>query len=599
MPSPNDDFAGRTALSGASGTESDDISGATSEFGEPVVYYSQYIPGATLWYEWTCPGTGFYRFYTETSGVNLQLAVYTGSTLTSLTKIGAMDGGTTTGPVDSEVGFDATNGSLYQIQVGTNDLTSPDLTFDLKWATHTKATNGTFATAEVLSGVSGTISGGDNLGMDPVPEEDTPDLSFITFTDPDEQSGRVVWFKYVAPHTGLFAFTLDVPNFNMKYGWFAGTTLEDLTIISDANGVIYSEDVEIEVSMVSGNTYYLLLAGDFYPGYYTGGVDEETEQGHFDLSWDIFPPFNDNMQDAELYAIGNLQLWQYYDPSTQEYAETVTEPAGGRRSGSNVNASTEVGEPAILGFGPTRTVWYYIIVPEDGDYKFWIEGEGADPVVDPLLAVYDWVGGDPSTLAAPLADDDDSGPGLMPEVTVTLVSFTAYFIQVDARDEGDFRIVWQFQPTGTAPANDDFANAVTLVDETPVAGTTEFSTVESAEQMVMDNNGGPADGVWYTFTPVATNVAKIQFDVTSGPDVNDQFLEAYEGTTLENIAPIDYVEVVSGPSPFLFIPTNGGIPIYLRVSSRELDYSTFDIELQVQGVPPSNDDFVDAEVIVP
>jgi Ca2+-binding RTX toxin-like protein len=77
---PNDNFAAATALAGASGSRRGDIRGATAEHGEPDPSGS----GLTVWYSWTPPAAGTYKFATAGSSFDTVLAVYTGSSLGTL-----------------------------------------------------------------------------------------------------------------------------------------------------------------------------------------------------------------------------------------------------------------------------------------------------------------------------------------------------------------------------------------------------------------------------------------------------------------------------------------------------------------------------------
>jgi uncharacterized delta-60 repeat protein len=89
---PNDNFATPTFLGSAtSGSISDNNTGATAETtnGEPA--HAGFTANSSLWYTWTAPQSGDVEFDTIGSSVDTVLAVYTGSTLTSLTQIAAND----------------------------------------------------------------------------------------------------------------------------------------------------------------------------------------------------------------------------------------------------------------------------------------------------------------------------------------------------------------------------------------------------------------------------------------------------------------------------------------------------------------------------
>lgn len=112
-PPPNDNFANRTVLTGTNITVSGNNSGATRETGEPYDIGS--TGGKSVWWSWTAPQSGSVTISTIGSNFDTVLGVYTGTSVSALTRIASDDdsGGNAT----SKVTFLATSGVTYQISV--------------------------------------------------------------------------------------------------------------------------------------------------------------------------------------------------------------------------------------------------------------------------------------------------------------------------------------------------------------------------------------------------------------------------------------------------------------------------------------------------
>ena len=114
-PPPNDAFANAQVITGATGTVSGTNRGATKETGEPD--HGGHPGGRSVWYRWTAPSTGTFRFDTCSSNFDTVLAAYSGTTVNALTALdgnGDACGGFGAG---SEILFPATTGVTYRIAV--------------------------------------------------------------------------------------------------------------------------------------------------------------------------------------------------------------------------------------------------------------------------------------------------------------------------------------------------------------------------------------------------------------------------------------------------------------------------------------------------
>ena len=83
-------------------------------------------------------------------------------------------------------------------------------------------------------------------------------------------------------------------------------------------------------------------------------------------------------------------------------------------------------------------------------------------------------------------------------------------------------------PAPTAPANDDFANAVTLSSLAATTGTTVSATRETGEPTHVNSGYGSAKSVWYNWTAPADG----DLDVKTEGSSFDTLLAAYTGSSL-------------------------------------------------------------------
>lgn len=322
------------------------------------------------------------------------------------------------------------------------------------------------------------------------------------------------------------------------------------------------------------------------------------------------PPDNDNRLAADDNAnSGFMRWWDSYiyadfdDPSQGlENGPAAFFNTNRCRPGTTIDATPQVGDPAILGFAATRNVWFAFQPTTAGVYRFTVEGRGATPVLDPLIAVYNWTTG---ALGAALGEDDDSGPGTYPQLDVTLTDFQKVAICVDARDEGDFTVFAHRLPIGSPPANDDFANAEAITPGVGFSGTTVDATGECGETPSAGFWGGPYNSVWLTYTPAADGIALVELSVgPTGGDGNDLLVDIFKGSTidtLENITDADNFQT-NFYDETIFVPyiADAGVPIYIRVIGLENQEAAFTGTVEVQSLtPPANDDIADAVAIVP
>lgn len=162
MPSVNDNFALRTALSGASGSANADISTNTIETQEKYtvndVVEATRIAGLTAWWAWTAPATGEVEFVLSGgSPGQAHLAVTTGATsASSIGTIITLASGR--GRAEARARFRAVASTVYFLQAGQL-LDGPAVTtVTLTWSQPPSATR--------PSAVSGSYKGRDTAALD-------------------------------------------------------------------------------------------------------------------------------------------------------------------------------------------------------------------------------------------------------------------------------------------------------------------------------------------------------------------------------------------------------------------------------------------------
>jgi len=111
-PPENDNFLNSSAISGDTGNLASSIRGATAEAGEPS--HAGSGPNQSIWYQWTAPESDTYTISTAGSDFDTVLAVYTGTSVSTLTEICSNDD---YGDLTSRVLFSAIQGTTYSIAI--------------------------------------------------------------------------------------------------------------------------------------------------------------------------------------------------------------------------------------------------------------------------------------------------------------------------------------------------------------------------------------------------------------------------------------------------------------------------------------------------
>jgi hypothetical protein len=473
-PPVNDAFASATAIDGEAGIWSGMNVGARSEAGEPI--HAGTGDGYSIWFRWTAPRSGRFRFDTEGREINSVLAVYAGSAVDGLTHVASNESHNGLYGAASRVFFDATAGTVYRIAVDGND-TGGSLKAEgevvLNWQFVPPPPNDHFAAAQPISGLSGSVTGS-TYGATREPFE--PPHAY-------EIARNSVWYRYTPAFDGAVYFSVD-EDWKSRIAIYAGTSLALLTSTG---------------GMRAGITYY--IAVDSTPA---------RNAGPFVLRWEKQPPYNDD------FGHGNIGPFR-------------GRTDGGTIRQTNVAATPQAGEPSHAGVASPTSVWYDAWIPAPGTLE--LDTVGSD--FDTAVAVYE---GEAVHLLTAIAADDDSGGGGASRLRVHLGVGRVHFAVAGKNGAfGNLVVNWTF--VGDRPVNDQVAAAQVIGGRTGfVRGTTYGATREAAEPDHLGDAAG--NSVWYRWVAPEAGLAVFDtFDVEPVcdfcPDDTDfdSIVAVYRGAT--------------------------------------------------------------------
>ena len=181
---PNDHFQAAAPIGGESGSVRGEIYGASVQHGEPTPGGFGY--GASVWYRWTAPATGTWRFDLHGTQFAAAFGVYSGERVAGL--------------VDHRSSYDASelfvpvrSGVTYSILLNSDYRNLGDLV--LNWRRATAPANDRFEARQQLSGSAGSVSAA------------TTEAS-LELGEPlhgRSSGGASLWYSWTAPATGTLA----------------------------------------------------------------------------------------------------------------------------------------------------------------------------------------------------------------------------------------------------------------------------------------------------------------------------------------------------------------------------------------------------------
>jgi hypothetical protein len=258
----NDAFSAAQTLTDVTGAVSTSSENATKEAGEPA--HAGKTGGRSIWFKWTAPTSGTVTMDTFGSAFDTVLAVYTGSSVSTLTAIASNDD---SGGIQSKVAFAATAGTVYRIAVdGWSGGLPQSGAVKLNWTGPPAGpANDAFSAAQALTGTSGTLTTSSNGATKEAGEP----------AHAGKTGGRSIWFTFTSP-TGR-TVTLDTfgSSFDTVLAVYNGTSVSGLTAVAsnDDSGGIQSK---VSFSAVAGTVYRVAVDG------WSGGA---AQSGTVKLNW--------------------------------------------------------------------------------------------------------------------------------------------------------------------------------------------------------------------------------------------------------------------------------------------------------------------------
>ena len=320
---PNDDFANRQQVNGAAGR----ISGTNQGAGlEPDEFFGNLA--ATVWYEWTAPEDGHWRFYANTTSVR----AFVGNSISDLRLVSSHD------HAYSGAVFPASAGQAYRIVVAVPATETAGGTFDLLWrvSSQTLVDNDAVSDAARIQGARGSVSG--------IYLQDAT----VQGEEPLETGTQTRWWRWQAPGRGPYTWRLSGQRSPLAVlNVFSGTSLTHLRRLAGGR--------EFVIETEPGESYVVAVG---------------------------------KQREASFQHLGDLTLiWGETPANDVPATATALEDASGSVSASNAFATTSADEPAVV--AGHSSLWWRWTAPEVGWYRFRLEKrESLGLYGQPLLALY-------------------------------------------------------------------------------------------------------------------------------------------------------------------------------------------------------------------
>lgn len=194
-------------------------------------------------------------------------------------------------------------------------------------------------------------------------------------------------------------------------------------------------------------------------------------------------------------------------------------------SGSNVDGTSEAGEPSHAGNAPAKSVWWVWTSASSGSCT--IETTGS--TFDTVLAVYQ--GGAVGALTPVASNDNSDATVVTSRVSFSATAGQAYRIAVDGKSGASGAITLKGSVLMAGPANDNFMNAVTQsgISFSEMASSVG-ATSEPGEPKHAKERGGKS--VWWSWVAPSSGMLTVS---TSGSSF-DTLLGIYTGSVVQKLA---------------------------------------------------------------
>ena len=537
----NDNFANAQVISGASGSVDGSLAGATAEANEP----GDGLP--SIWYRWTAPQSGLYRFDSSTGAYQAGLGIYTGSALGQLS-LPLADWCPPTQFYDrTTYVLHAVAGTSYSVALTTYNPTDTRTT-TLRWAPYSRPANDDFASATQVGTLEPVLSG-DNCASSAEAGEPLDEFT----------SGRTVWYSWT-PTITVIEMLPSVEQ-HLIVTVYAGATLGTLTKVAQSADV-HGEYGGEEFTARAGTTYRIQVDSQGNPSYGIVGP-----QPAFTVALRLVVPCNDTFSCPDGLANG----------SPMAMTGTVLT--------DNVGASAEAGEPAHAGSPAAHSLWWLITPPVAARVTLSTAGSG----IDTVLAVYT---GDRVDALTPVAADDNSAGGGASQVVFSGAGGVAYRIAIDGKAgaTGQVQLTWRLDIP--APRNDMFANATVLTGSQGSSPSYTWSATKEAGEPAHEGVGR-GRSVWWRYTPTAA--ARLRLTLSTDYTV----LSVYRGSSVSALTRVTGARQAGVDPIVLDVDVSAGVTYSIAVDVTDLVYGPDVATLVWTLYPPRppNDDIAHAIAI--
>lgn len=256
----NDNFAAAQGLSGSSASVSGANVNATEETGEPN--HAGNAGGHSVWYFWTAPSSRTVTVDTVGSSFNTLLAVYTGSSVSSLTTVASNDDISST-INQSRVAFAPVAGTTYRIAVDGKSGATGNIVFTL----NQNPGNDNFANCEFIGGASDSVTGSN---VSASKEGGEPNHA-------GNRGGRSIWYCWTAPNTASVTFDTIGSTFDTLLAVYIGDSVNGLTAVASNDDIDYPGNLQSRVTFNAVATTQYHVAIDGYNG----------ASGNTTLNWNL------------------------------------------------------------------------------------------------------------------------------------------------------------------------------------------------------------------------------------------------------------------------------------------------------------------------
>lgn len=257
---PNDNFAARTALGSGSVAATGTNIGATGEVGEPD-HIGSSSPLASAWWSWTSSQTGTVVIDTNGSDFDTTLAVYSGTSLSGLTLLGANDDGGD--GRNSRVTLVVQSGQFLQMAVDGFGSAQGSINLNVAFTPGLPQPpgNDNFASSFLIGPGIDLVTGSNQFatGQSGEPQHDNSDVIPL----------NSVWWRWTAPSAGTLTIDLAGSEFNTNQmdtvlAVYRGTAVNALTYVASNDDENFDADLftsRVTFSVTAGQTYHIAVDG--------------------------------------------------------------------------------------------------------------------------------------------------------------------------------------------------------------------------------------------------------------------------------------------------------------------------------------------------